>query len=420
MRITNLTMIAILVAACATTTVPTFYEDFLFNTVGSMPKADETSDGLHLLMKQVAPSQLQSTAVATLQMYMSPEELEKSSKWINLLTEWSETALEQDSSHVFIISTHRPQGYAKTFELSVLKDKEEFSLVVSHRSQQLEVTEQPSELYFETYSTSFGSPIMTPPQSSHKTLESVTQEEITYLKNLLYRSAQIDAIKKNHNSFKNKGLSIPTNQVELGIEVFLQAYMAVAEIFKTTYTKTLKEVIQNRGFDQYSAKSRVVKYTAVPVNSWDRFAPILINGAGLDKAQYKEVRSIVSIANFSDKTEWQVGELDFSIASNKNIINVATFLSHLDEKSNSIAVLGITIEGQFNLAPNLYVYKTKKVIAGGIFSKEIDKVEKRPAAISKEMVKGLNALSIIVAMKKLQLIFNVKSKVKIPNSPSQV
>lgn len=94
----------------------------------------------------------------------------------------------------------------------------------------------------------------------------------------------------------------------------------------------------------------------------------------LDQAQYKPQTEVLSLAQYSD-TDWKLQALDFSIESNHNKISTGQFMTRIDQKSNTLAVVATVISGTFDLAPDLYIYHTKKIIAGGIFSEEKDVVE---------------------------------------------
>jgi len=386
-----------------TDSIPGFYEDFLFNNLGSVAMDHHEANATHAMSSPTIRPFLEAKVLTTLAKEMEINDFSYAESVIGEVVERAKNTESHSSEHALLV--FRDNKQVRSYELTILNNGKTFQTVVSKRFDENEEEVEKTSFYFETYNAEFGSSTSNHVQGGD--IEQFPLETITMIKEGLLRSAQV-AIQNR----VPQGLRFDVAGVTGAINTFCQVYTAIVQIFRSSNTKVLKNIIRGKGFTTFNSTSSVVKFNAVPVMMWDRFLPVLKINCGLDHVKNAaQLASVLEVSAFAESNSWNVQDMHYDKDnSSAGSVDSGVFLTRLDESNMSVAVVGVVTAGSFQLFPDIYVYNQRKIKFGGIsdVSKEIR--EKVPRDITETDLKGLSALMMINSMDLMSAAFGINFK----------
>jgi len=186
-------------------------------------------------------------------------------------------------------------------------------------------------------------------------------------------------------------------QAAEGAKELASAYTAIADAFKTTKTKELKEKVQGEGFAQYKSKSSFARILGVPTAKFEFFIKDYTTMMGLRKNKnFDEIEAYLRISQYASP-KWEANNFLFDEKSG-GTVNALIMDSKTDYTDNVINTLAVKVDGAFKLAPNVLIYQKNNSYAGGIYEtqKEVREIETRQ--LSEDETKSIQAMMILNAM----------------------
>ena len=168
------------------------------------------------------------------------------------------------------------------------------------------------------------------------------------------------------------------------INAAAKAYMKLAQTFKTSISKTFKEMLIGEGFDKYSGKVINHIYSIKP-GKYSRFIKRNYEKLNIPEKLKDVILATFDEATYMDKQAWMGFDLAFnSESSDPDKVDFANVMVTQNEEEDAFDIIFSYTKADFKLAPDIIVFSEKKVIGGGISVTEKDVYKEVPRSLTED------------------------------------
>lgn len=190
------------------------------------------------------------------------------------------------------------------------------------------------------------------------------------------------------------------------VNSFAGAFQSITQAFASSYSKELQDMKLNRGFDKFKSKTKAFSGQGLPVKHVDAFMKDLGKRINIPTKYRSDFKGLVQWVKYFDDQTWTQSDFTFNKGKGGDATNF-NFFSHKHEDGKKMDFVWLTCDQSFKLAPDLFVWVTRKSTMGGLFSSTKTKIEKKPAALSEEQLKFVSEYFLMLAYQELARFMNL-------------
>jgi len=184
------------------------------------------------------------------------------------------------------------------------------------------------------------------------------------------------------------------------------AWSGIVSAFSSSYEKTLVDMKTNRGFDKFRSSMKTFSGEGLPHSKSKEFLTDLGGRLDIPKAYKSDFKFMAKWIQFFDSQTWTQSDVNFSKGKGGTTNNFNFFAQNIPEKAK-MNIVYVTCKQDFKLAPDLYVWMTRKSKLGGLFSSAKTEIKKKPAAITEEQLKFVSEWFLLLAYQELSRFMNI-------------
>lgn len=198
------------------------------------------------------------------------------------------------------------------------------------------------------------------------------------------------------------------------VDQIAKSWKSLTEAFKTVQNEELKQVMNGKGYESLSSKSRFIRNLGIPKDRVIIYTQLLMKLVGGDSQPEikKLLMESLSSATLVAVDEWIPREFTFAVDTLGNCNSVMA-LSKYDMIDNLIHIFAIVVDGSFKLAPNIYIYENYLSAAEGIYESRKPVTKNVPKTITDKDIKGIQHLIMLTAIdglgKEMKRAFRIPS-----------
>jgi len=178
------------------------------------------------------------------------------------------------------------------------------------------------------------------------------------------------------------------------------AWSGIVSAFGSSYSKELTDMRLNRGFDKFRSSMKTFVGEGLPHARSKEFMKDLSKKLSIPSAYKKDFEFIAKWVQFFDQQTWTQSDINFSKGKGGTTSNFNFFAKNRD-KDQKLDVTYVTCSNEFKLAPDIYVWTTRRSKMGGLFSSTKTEIQKKPAAITETQLKFVSEWFLLLAYQEL-------------------
>lgn len=162
-------------------------------------------------------------------------------------------------------------------------------------------------------------------------------------------------------------------------------YLKLVEAFKTKRTREIDQVLEGKGFEQFSATGVVKMTKGIKGERFGDYIKILKRIVKVPEEHLDAIDGVLETIEFADKDFWNNFKNAFSVGETSSAKFVSIY-AYANQDDNTYDIVYLDVEGQFKLAPDTIVIKKTLMVLGGIWNDDNIEYEKRDKTITPEIM----------------------------------
>jgi hypothetical protein len=162
-------------------------------------------------------------------------------------------------------------------------------------------------------------------------------------------------------------------------------FARLVDTFKTKRTKSIDQVLEGKGFTDFSATGVVKMTKGIKGSRFEDYIKLLKKIVKVPEEHSESIEAVLDTIQFAEKDFWNNYKNAFSVgqASSAKFVSIYAY-ANLDKDTYDIVYLNV--EGTFKLAPDTVVIKKTLMLLGGIWNDDKIEYEKRDKSITPEVM----------------------------------
>jgi hypothetical protein len=170
-----------------------------------------------------------------------------------------------------------------------------------------------------------------------------------------------------------------------GIFKSTNTYARLVETFKTKRTSSIDQVLEGKGFSDFSATGVVKMTKGIKASRFSDYIKLLKKIIKVPAEHTESIDAVLETIEFAEKDFWNNYKNAFSVGQQSQAKFVSIYAyANLDAETYDIVYLNV--EGTFKLAPDTIVIKKTLMVLGGIWNDDKIEYEKRDKSITPEVM----------------------------------
>lgn len=210
-----------------------------------------------------------------------------------------------------------------------------------------------------------------------------------------------------------KGEAKKANKIESltnAINQLCDSWGKIVTAFKTTHSKTIKEILPGRGFSKLNLQSELYVNIGLMDSKYEAYYKRRAVTLHLKDDYLKKFLDTFEFALWSDEGVWNKCDMVYDDDSESNRYNSVTVLVTESVKPDKHDIMITYFSAQFTLAPDLLWIHESKSVLGGIFEKTTERLEKKPRNLTDEEIEAIISMYKMFSLKFVADVLGIQIK----------
>lgn len=162
-------------------------------------------------------------------------------------------------------------------------------------------------------------------------------------------------------------------------------YAKMVDTFKTKRTAAIDQVLQGKGFTDFSATGVVKMTKGIKAESFEKYITLLKRIIKVPEEHSESIEAVLDTIQFAEKDFWNNYKNAFSVGQQSEAKFVSVY-AYANNGGATYDIVYLNVQGTFKLAPDTIVIKKTLMLLGGIWNDDKIEYEKRDKSITPEVM----------------------------------